>query len=96
MLIVIAGIFGFVAGLGITVSRAPIGPKQPGAGFGIMIICVSMLAMVLAVIAASEFNDSARWRTRALRRGRCPNCGYDIRMHPGAGARCPECGEGLG
>jgi hypothetical protein len=31
------------------------------------------------------------WRQlRRTRRGRCPNCGYDLRF---AGGRCPECGR---
>ena len=36
-----------------------------------------------------DFLSLAERFDRAVRRGRCPACGYDLRATPG---RCPECG----
>jgi hypothetical protein len=51
------------------------------------------LASVVAMIATYWLGHvRARRATRRVDTGRCPNCGYDIRVTPG---RCPECGHAV-
>jgi hypothetical protein len=44
--------------------------------------------LLLAALAGRPLWTAIRSRRR-IARGRCPNCGYDLRGSPG---RCPECG----
>jgi hypothetical protein len=51
---------------------------------------------VVGVLAGATLLSARPWRWRALRRmrkGLCPNCGYDLRATP---ERCPECGTEAG
>ncbi len=59
----------------------------------------ALLAVVAGLDAAGRaimYNSTRsrrERRSRALRKGVCPRCGYDVRGLPRR--RCPECGEAL-
>jgi hypothetical protein len=56
--------------------------------FEALIVPYWLLLGALAMLPANVFSRLfARWRRG--RRGRCRECGYDLRQSPG---RCPECG----
>ena len=50
-----------------------------------------MLGLALALVRRRGILPHMSEELR--RRGRCPNCGYDLRASPG---RCPECGAAAG
>lgn len=57
--------------------------------FGLTVNSLAYGALWFVLFAAI-----ARWRRRrASRRGKCPQCGYDL-SGLAAGATCPECGDG--
>ena len=62
----------------------PLRPIWPG--FAINTV---FYAVILWLLFAAPF---ALRRWRRIRRGLCPNCGYDLRKRPSDSSVCPECG----
>jgi len=82
--------------IGIATAVWGVAERKPALFIGVAMVAVSVAGLWAGLAVIYRLMQTDFWRARALRRGRCPNCNYDIRMHPRAGARCPECGEGLG
>ncbi len=62
--------------------------SSAGLGWGEVIVPYWFISLVFGAGAVISVRISMR-RSRAIRSGLCPTCGYDLRATP---ERCPECG----
>ena len=64
--------------------RFPLRPIWPGFAINTVLYATILWLLTLASIASRRFDRR--------KRGRCINCGYDLRGASGGGGVCPECG----
>lgn len=81
------------AGIGRTTAVVWWGGVVDVVTIGGLILLVMSLGWVPERWRAARAEEARRRRTVALYQGRCPGCGYDIRVI--TGERCPECGANV-